>query len=818
MAWSPNRRTLSFMRSLPPSLATLVSSEEFTSPNRRSAVVRPKPAFTWSSRLWQLYALLGVALLGVYFFILPNADVRSWVYDGFGPLAALGIVAAVLVHRPRRAWLWLGVAAACVLFGIGDFAFSFLALNGAEVPLPSVADLPYLSGYVVLAASLMLIYLLRRGPGDRVNALDAAIIALALAFVIADPLIDGLEGTPPDSLLAGMTALAYPAMDLLFVWIAVRLILSSKGHSMALGLLAFGLMAFLFADAEFTYTAETYLPGNLVDLGWLVGYVTWAVAAAHPSMRRISAPADESAMPLVTRTRLLILGGAAASPSLGLLLAFSVGHSTVNIVLGVAGSLIMIVLVLARLSMMVLDLRRTVGERDEFRGEVAWHKQYDLQTGLANRAFFQHQVSNSLRGVPAPAAVLVLDIDDFGQINDVLGTATGDKVLSEVATRLKTCFRADDVVARIGGDDFAVLFDGGDLRGTALRVLAALAHPIVFEGRPLRLQASIGIAAAQTDQSDRDLLGDAVVALHVAQVRAKGSFEIFQPGMAEELLAATSLRADLERAVERQEFEVFYQPVLRVTDGEIEGAEALVRWRHPERGLVPPLEFISLAEESGLIVPLGRFVLRAACAQAATWIREHPDHAGFIMEVNLSPAQMRSADLVNDVAAALADSGLAPAQLMLELTEGMLIDLERYEGTLHELKALGVRLAIDDFGTGYSSLSYLGRLPFDVLKIDRSFFLALAAGRPEGALVAVVQQVASTLGLATVAEGIEGFDQFEYLRELGVDLVQSFMFGRPVEADAFAAIFTQTSIERGIAPTCKIPQTSRSLRTQPAQV
>jgi EAL domain-containing protein (putative c-di-GMP-specific phosphodiesterase class I) len=259
--------------------------------------------------------------------------------------------------------------------------------------------------------------------------------------------------------------------------------------------------------------------------------------------------------------------------------------------------------------------------------------------------------------------------------------------------------------------------------------------------------------------------------------------------MQEELIAANGLRADLERAVEQREFEVYYQPVLRVDNGQLEGAEALVRWRHPQRGLVAPAEFISFAEQSGLIVPIGRFVLRTACQQAADWIRQHPEQDDFTMNVNLSPAQMRSSDVVDDVASALQAANLDPRHLVLEITEGMLIEVDRFEGMLNELRAMGVRLALDDFGTGYSSLSYLGRLPFTTLKIDRSFFLALAANRPEGALIAVIQQIASSLNMTTVAEGIEGVEQLDYLRKLGVDLVQSFSTGRPVSATDFAAAF-----------------------------
>jgi diguanylate cyclase (GGDEF)-like protein len=789
---------------MPPHAATLLGAATLQK-RQTNEPARPRLAFDLRRQLWQVYLVVGMALILGYF-LLPSADVRSWAYDVFGPLAALAIVIAVLVHRPGRPWIWLGLAGGSLLLGLGDFVFSLLALNNAAVPLPSFADVLYLSGYLLIAISLtkLSISLVARGSrhagADRANTIDAAIIALAVAFVSIDSLIKGFADQPPADLLAGLTTLAYPVMDILFVWVAVRLLLSSKRHGMALGLLVLGLIAFLLSDTEFAYGSASYVPGDLVDLGWLLGYVAWAIAAAHPSMRTLTAPSQEVQTRLVSRSRLTLLGIAAATPSLGLLIPLSAGVDNINFGLAIIGSLVMIGLVSTRLSMMGLDLSQTVTERDGLQDEVSWRKQYDALTGLANRASFQEQALAFSPDGLMQTAVVALNIDGFGLINDELGVAAGDRVLVEVATHLKACFGIRDLVARVGGDEFAVLFAASEVQDVVRRVQAALAKPIALEGRPLRLQASIGVAIIEANEPGRDPLGEALVALRVAKVQAKGGYEVFRTGMVEELAAANGLRADLEQAVARDEFEVYYQPVLHVANGELEGAEALVRWHHPEQGLVPPIKFIGLAEESGLIVPIGRFVLEAACAQAATWIRQHPEHADFAINVNLSPAQMRSSDVVGDVSGALRRSGLPAGNLVLELTEGLFIDGERYEGTLNALKALGVRLAMDDFGTGYSSLSYLGRLPFDVLKIDRSFFLALAAGRPEGALVAVIRQIAATLGMTTVAEGIEGMEQFAYVRELGVDMVQTFMFGRPVPADEFATHFEQTSTARGIAP------------------
>jgi len=748
----------------------------------------PAEGANWRNYLWLIYLGVGLVLLAGYFFI-PDADIRSWAYDFFAPVAALGIAAAVVVHRPDNPWPWFGLAAGIFLLGIGDFAFSFIAMEDGDVAFPSIADLPYLAGYLLIAISLTYAYRSRRGKSDRSTALDASIIALALAFISADPLIDSFVTDGMGDPLSTLTAIAYPAMDIIFMWVAVRLILSSARPSLSLNMVAFSLIAFMLADIQFAYSADSYLPGDLVDFGWLLGYIFWAVAAAHPSMHWLTSFIDEPAAPAIGRVRLAILGLAATSPLLGFIIASNAGHDGFHSVSAVIASTVMVSLVLLRMVMIVLDLRRTLEERDELQGEVVWHQQYDTLTSLPNRALFEDRLAAAWNEGPRSMSVLLLDIDDLGRINSTLGTAAGDQMLIEVANRLRACFRSTDVIARITGDQFAILTDRTDTRRTALRVLDVVAQPFWINQHPQQLRGSLGVAVADTTAGHRDLLSDAIIASHLAHSHGDGGYELFQIGMQEGLIKADSLRADLEDAVEKREFEVYYQPVLHVHNGQLEGAEALVRWRHPERGLVSPAEFISLAEQSGLIVPIGRFVLRTACQQAADWMRQHPGHDDFTMNVNVSPAQMRNSDIVDDVAAALQAANLDPRHLVLELTEGMLIEVDRYETVLNDLQGMGVRLALDDFGTGYSSLSYLGRLPFTTLKIDRSFFLALAADRPEKVLIAVIQQIATSLNMTTVAEGIEDAEQLAYLRTLGVDLVQSFHTGRPVPASDFAAAF-----------------------------
>jgi diguanylate cyclase (GGDEF)-like protein/PAS domain S-box-containing protein len=450
---------------------------------------------------------------------------------------------------------------------------------------------------------------------------------------------------------------------------------------------------------------------------------------------------------------------------------------------------------------------RDVSERKKFEEQLAHQAFHDPVTHLANRALFnervRHAVARTLReGVGM--AVLFVDLDDFKTVNDSLGHAAGDRVLMEVAQRIAGSVRAADTAARFGGDEFAILLeDVHDLQHaaeTAERILQSLSRPIRLDHNDLTIRASLGISVAEPGKpTDADeLIRNADAAMYIAKADGKGGYRIFEPAMHEQVVARLELRADLERALARSEFELHYQPLVRLEDGAVTGVEALLRWRHPTRGLVPPLDFIPFAEESGLIIPIGRWVLREGCRQAKVF-RDHLVGSGIAptVGINLSVKQLFGSDIVADVSGALAEADLEPSALTLEITESvMMTDTELAVAKLSELRDLGVRLAMDDFGTGYSSLSYLSLFPLDVLKMDRSL-LAAGASPVTSGLASAVLGLGETFELEVVAEGIEYPEQSMTLRELGCETGQGFFFARPMEPGALMGYLRDRAGEPG---------------------
>ena len=425
-----------------------------------------------------------------------------------------------------------------------------------------------------------------------------------------------------------------------------------------------------------------------------------------------------------------------------------------------------------------------ITERRRADEKIAHLAHYDGLTELPNRILFRERLEQSLKAIRPgeQLAVLYIDIDEFKSVNDALGHPIGDELLKGVADRLRGCLKETDVAARLGGDEFAVIQTAIKDRSETTRLVdeihSAIRQPLECMGHLITTDASIGIALAPGDGVELDqLLKNADLALYGAKGDGRRTYRFFEAGMDERARVRRSLELDLRQAISDGSLEIYYQPVVNLENGKVSSCEALLRWRHPERGMISPAEFIPIAEDSGLINQLGLWVLNTACAEAVTW----PDHVR--VAVNVSPVQFRSPSLALHVAAALASSGLPASRLELEITEAVLIrDDEAALDMLHQLRKLGVRIALDDFGTGYSSLSYLQRFPFDKIKIDRSFIKDIAGPGASSSIVQAVMNIAAASDMTTTAEGVETEQQRNLLYILGCTEMQGYLFSPAIPA------------------------------------
>ncbi|MEU4561966.1 EAL domain-containing protein [Actinoplanes sp. NPDC023936] len=744
------------------------------------------------------------AIVAVLLWLLMRAESDVTLGYAGGPVAlAAALYASWRVTRqPRLArpvrTFWRRLEYASVFLLIASCVSLARANNNTGLSVQTAV--PMLFGVVLLMQAFLGLPGPRRTASGWLRALlDAATVAVASALIFWYVVLD----LAPD----GTSLVARTAAAIVGVGGVLLLVMIGKAAArpetmvepMALRVLTVAPIAaiagniLLIAGADWSRLALSVLALPLVGA---------AVCVGAALQRR--ALAGEPRPALEHRSLFNLLPFLAVTATAGLVVTVSAQEMTNRQRTVIIGAVLIAGFVVAR---QLLSLREnTIALRGIRRQQAELERLAlsDSLTGLPNRTRFGVALGERLDAC-LPATALLIDVDDFKMINDTLGPAAGDQLLHQVAMRLRDWCAENELVARLGGDEFAVLLPVDDPRTAEEatgRLLRALADPFHFGDQHLLLHASAGIAIAEQGETADEVLRNADIAMYAAKESGKASWIRFEPQMRQDMVSHALLASELRTAILRGELRLLYQPVFDLVTGRLAGAEALVRWQHPQRGFVSPAEFIPVAERSGLIVPLGSWVLREACEQLARWRAEHGSAAIEAINVNVAVRQLREAAFVDEVAAVLSDTGLTPVNLILEVTESSVVDGWQVRATLEALHDMGVRLALDDFGTGQSSLSLLRAFPVDVLKLDKSFVDGIADGEDRGrlAVAGAVAQLAEHLHLKAVAEGIESQAQVDRLRAMGYRYGQGFFMARPLPAAECGALmadsrWTSTTVE-----------------------
>ena len=743
-----------------------------------------------ANRLTTAFIVGGLAFLVFYFVALPT-DAQDFVYQVPGMVAPIAVIAGVFLYRPADSVSWIVLAAGLLFTVVGDWTWVVLDLMGLEL-FPSIADAFYLVGIALVAIAVLRLLRGRIPGGDRAGMIDAIIVSVGIGLISWTFLMSPLVADPMASMFDIGVALAYPLLDILLLGVLVRLFLVPGRRVPSLLLLIGALVTLLLSDFPYAVMSVEggYETGHIVEIGWLAASILWGAAALHPSMGRVAEPVEAGETHLPPWRLALLAGASLMAP--GVLVIDTVTGRPVDVPVVAAGCVILFLLVIARLGGLVNDLRATLRERHSLERELERRAMHDPLTGLPNRVLFYDRLEHALMRRGEQAAVLFLDLDDFKNVNDTFGHQAGDELLCRVSETIRSAVRPSDTVARLGGDEFAVLLDQGAAVASATlvagRVLTALSVPMTIGDQEQWVGASIGISVGLTGMTTAEtLMREADIAMYVAKSQGKGTHSIFDPRTHDRVVRTMGLQADLERGLREEQFELQYQPVMHLQSGDVAGVEALLRWRHPTRGLLEAEDFIRLAEANGAIIPLGRWVLEEIGRQLAAWAPSGPTAHGRFISINLSAAEVANPGLVDLVSTMLASAPIRPDQLLLEVSESVQPDVDVVAAALASLKRLGLRLAIDDFGMGFASVSSLLRNQFDVIKIDQSLVAGVQSDPRAASLVSGVIDLARGVGAITVAEGIEDAHQLAELRQMGCDLGQGFHFAPampPAELEA----------------------------------
>ncbi|MDG9709605.1 putative bifunctional diguanylate cyclase/phosphodiesterase [Streptomyces sp. DH10] len=778
------------------------------------------PGGNTANNAWWWFLAAGAVVIVAY--VVITAPLRHL----FSPVLAACATAVILVgvrwHRPRPSRSWYLFAAGMGLFTVADVIFGGFQAAGTLVPFPSPADVLYLAAYPCFAAGLVSL-MAAWGRGVRWGAvLDAGIITLGMstlawAFIVMPYLRGHLSALP----LA--VSLAYPLADLLLLGMAAKLVLVSGIRLPALALFSVWVGATLAADALYYSTlAATGAPiaADVSSALWMASYLFLGAGALHPSMARTTQLVPRSQARL-SRARVSVL----TLPALfgPVLLIADVGgvrgqavHAVAiaGIMAALTVLLVVRVTLLARFAEVQADQAQArartaedaLRQQDLLQQQLTHQAFHDALTGLANRALFVEQLEQALSHPAAPrrTALLLIDLDGFKDINDSLGHPLGDELLITVGHRLLGAARRSDTVARMGGDEFAILIE--DLNETpaktyAQRFLDRFREPFALSGhRSVFISASIGVLTITEPTTFNDALRDADIALYAAKERGRNRAELFEPAMSLAPQSRARIAQDLRYALPRDELAVHYQPVIHLLTGQVTGVEALLRWEREGRSPTPPEVFVPVAEETGLIRPIGAWVLREACRHGKHLHDTVPKAQALSVAVNVSGRQLKDHRFPDTVQQVLRETGFPPASLVLEITESTLVtDAEATSTHIRALRDLGVRISIDDFGTGYSSLAYLRDLPADIVKIDQSFVLR-GGSDADNSLIQAILDVGHALELDVIAEGIETPHQAERLRSLGCPHGQGFYYSPPMAPKALEAYLTTQAILTPTSP------------------
>jgi diguanylate cyclase (GGDEF)-like protein len=729
-------------------------------------------------RLWYAWMLIGT-LTCLGYTLLPDESVASAVaYNGIGLLSVVAIVIGIRRNRPESARAWYLFAAGVLTMVAGDTCYEVSGLILGQHPYPYWDDALYFLAYPMVCAGLLFT---RRGRGrrDAAGLLDAAVIAVGVGLLYWVFLIGPALTDPASPVFTRVVTAGYPICDVVMFAVVTRLLTRAGGRSSSLVQLALGAALLLGGDVAWTLTsAFSSYSGTAINTAFVMSYVFWGGAGLHPSMRPGSmAPLTSSER--IGNGRIVMLAGSAMLVPTVIFIE-GLRHHRIDWVPIGAGSLLLFLLVLLRMAGFVRHMRRQAVQLEDLATQ-------DELTGLANRRHFEQRLTEAIAsGTPQ---ILMLDLTGFKGINDRLGHAVGDRLLVAVAGRLADAMRDDDVVARVGADEFAVLVAAATTaEGDAVvsRLSAALREPFEAGGHRLLVGAGIGIADSAGTRDPFEVLRRVDVAMYAAKASG-GRYRRYGVELDDQAGEEARFGAELRAGLDSEQFRLVYQPIVSLPDGRLKYVESLVRWQHPTRGFVSPAEFVPVAEDNGLIVELGEWILRTACAQFVCWRDEHGPAAPERISVNVSARQLAEPGFADVVAHVLATSGMDPGHLIVEVTETAVFGGGVAVQAVADIHALGVRIALDDFGTGHSSLGLLQTVPVDILKVDKSFVDNLTMAGRHAVIATALIQVSNGLGLTAVAEGVETAEQAAELHRLGYQFAQGYHFGRPVAEIDFTA-------------------------------